>query len=69
MKKQKLNLKKLSVSSFKTDDLLRQKGGTHGGGSGFEFCSVDLCETRDFTACFGEWQCQIYDTNGACGGF
>ena len=68
MKKQKLNLKKLSVSSFATVKTSNTtKGGTSGGGTGYEFCSVNLCQTIDYTACYGERYCQIYDTNN-CGG-
>lgn len=65
MKKQKLSLKKLNITSFKTEDLTAKKGGT---GSGDPICSDAICKTRDYTACYGEWYCQIYDTN-PCGGF
>lgn len=61
MKKQKLNLKKLSVSSFKTEVMQHHKGGT--GGSGFPVCSVAICNTFNVTACYGEQQCQKYQTD------
>lgn len=55
---QKLKLKKPSVSALNAEALT---GGTVGGTL---FCqSVNICETRDFTRCFGELNCQIYDTN------
>ncbi|EDP98080.1 hypothetical protein U8527_18945 [Kordia algicida OT-1] len=54
----KLKLQKASISILNTEVL---KGGTIGGTL---FCqSVNICETRDFTRCFGELNCQIYDTN------
>ena len=64
MKKQKLNLKKLSVSSFKTEDLKTYAAGA--GGTGVRVCSVAVCDTINVTACYGNWQCQKYDTT-PCG--
>lgn len=54
----KLKLKKASVSTLNASML---KGGTIGGTL---FCqSVNVCETRDYTRCFGELYCQLYDPN------
>ncbi|MEM6684508.1 MAG: class I lanthipeptide [Bacteroidota bacterium] len=53
---QKLKLHKTAISTLNANAL---SGGT--GQSKFEFCeTINICETRDYTACFGEFGCQIY---------
>ncbi|MFA0964726.1 pinensin family lanthipeptide [Roseivirga sp. BDSF3-8] len=60
MKKDKLSLDQLNVKSFTTSAAARSRGGAYS----------DLCipdgETVDYTACYGDRQCQIYDTAGMC---
>ena len=53
MKKERFNLADLNVSSFKTSKLHKAKGGTG-------------TETIDYTACYGDRNCQFYNTNN-CG--
>ncbi|MGH1388378.1 hypothetical protein [Kordia sp.] len=54
---QKLKLKKAAVSNLNSGALT---GGTIGT---TQFClSVNFCETIDYTACNGEFICQIYDS-------
>ncbi|MCH2192794.1 hypothetical protein [Kordia sp.] len=53
----KLKLKKAAVSNLNTN---AATGGTFGNTA---FCiSVNFCETIDYTACNGEFICQIYDS-------
>lgn len=51
----KLKLKKAAVSNLNS-------GALHGGTLGnTQFCfSINFCETIDYTACNGEFICQIY---------
>ncbi|WP_046743765.1 hypothetical protein [Kordia zhangzhouensis] len=53
----KLRLKKSAIAKFSTKALT---GGN--GQSDFDvYCiSVNFCETKDFSRCFGEAECQIY---------
>lgn len=54
---QKLRLNKNAVSTLTANAL---SGGTLGN---TQFClSVNFCETIDYTACNGEFFCQIYDS-------
>ena len=53
---QKLSLKKAAISNLNKS---ATKGGTFGGDT--LFCiSINFCETIDYTACNGEFFCQIY---------
>jgi hypothetical protein len=52
---QKLALKKAAISNLNT---VAEKGGT---APETAFCfSINFCETIDYTACNGEFLCQIY---------
>ena len=54
---QKLKLNKIAVSTLTANAL---SGGTL---ANTLFCfSVNFCETIDYTACNGEYICQIYDS-------
>ncbi|MEM6719723.1 MAG: hypothetical protein AAF611_10430 [Bacteroidota bacterium] len=54
----KLTLLKSSISTLNADAL---SGGT--GQSKYQFCeTINICETRDYTACNGENSCQLYLT-------
>ncbi|WP_298513774.1 class I lanthipeptide [uncultured Kordia sp.] len=54
----KLKLHKASISTLNANAL---SGGTDQ--SGYLFCeSVNICETIDYTACNGEFGCQLYLT-------
>lgn len=54
----KLKLLKASISTLNTSVL---QGGT--AQSANEFCiSINICETIDYTACNGEFDCQLYLT-------
>ncbi len=55
---QKLSLNKKAVSTL-TENAL--SGGTLDGNTAFCF-SINFCATIDYTACNGEYICQIYDT-------
>ncbi len=55
---QKLKLKKASVSALNQSSL---KGGTLPNTIVCE--SVNFCETRDYTRCYGERLCRFYDQN------
>lgn len=61
MKKKSIHKLKLNKASISTLNANALTGGTIGGTL---FCqSVNICETRDFTRCYGELNCQLYDTN------
>lgn len=50
----KLRLKKAAVSNLNRE-------ATSGGNEETQFCfSINFCETIDYTACNGEYICQIY---------
>ncbi|WP_298418553.1 hypothetical protein [uncultured Kordia sp.] len=60
MKKKLMNTLKLKKSSIA---MLRAKtvtGGNEPSNVDIYCISVNFCETKDFTKCFGENQCQIY---------
>lgn len=55
---QKLTLKKSAISNLHANALA---GGT--GQSKYLFCeSINICETIDYSACNGEFGCQLYLT-------
>lgn len=58
MKKQKLNLRKITVKSFTTAEIKAHVGGDDPL-SGF-LCSVGICITIDVTACNGLPYCQRF---------
>ena len=59
---EKLRLKKAAISALNSNHLY---GGDENTTQGTVFCqSVNVCETIDYTRCYGELQCQFYDTNG-----
>ncbi|MGB3183627.1 MAG: pinensin family lanthipeptide [Cyclobacteriaceae bacterium] len=62
MKKDKLTLDQLNVKSFATSESVRSKGGADS-----DFCFPNT-ETVEYTACYGDRMCQIYDTASMCGG-
>lgn len=54
----KLTLCKASISTLQANAIA---GGT--GQSAYQFCeSINICETRDYSACNGEFGCQLYLT-------
>ncbi|WP_420572020.1 class I lanthipeptide [Kordia sp.] len=54
----KLQLYKASISTLNANAL---SGGT--AQSAYDFCeTINICETRDYTACNGEFGCQLYFT-------
>ncbi|MFA0964912.1 hypothetical protein AB9P05_24095 [Roseivirga sp. BDSF3-8] len=60
MKKEKLTLDSLQISSFKTSEAGRAKGGNFATRYP-QLCDSELrCETIDYTACDGGYQCQKY---------
>lgn len=62
MKKEKLTLDQLKVSSFKTT---KEKKYIVGGSLGL--CdSVSPCVTLDVSACYGNNNCQAYETEADC---
>ncbi|NAS31829.1 hypothetical protein GTQ40_12650 [Flavobacteriaceae bacterium R38] len=63
MKKKKANFSKLSlgkklIAKMNTDSI---KGGT-----GDTIFSVQVCETVDFTACYGNFNCMLFQTQEDC---
>ncbi|MEM6719726.1 MAG: class I lanthipeptide [Bacteroidota bacterium] len=54
----KLSLKKAAVANFDADTL---KGGNDPWQSVFLCESVNWCQTLDYTACDGGWNCGIFD--------
>ncbi|MEM6684506.1 MAG: hypothetical protein AAF617_01825 [Bacteroidota bacterium] len=53
---QKLRLQKAAISNLNKH---AATGGTFGGNTAF-CLSINFCETIDYTACNGEFFCQIY---------
>jgi hypothetical protein len=61
MKKGKLTLGSLEISSFKTTEVSRTIGGNLYNTQYPQLCdSVVRCETIDYSACYGNNQCQKY---------
>ena len=56
----KKNLKKLSLGKTRVSAL--EKSAVSGG------FDLTIQETIDFTACYGDQQCQLYQTQEDCGG-
>lgn len=54
----KLSLKKAAVANFDPDNL---RGGNDPWQSVYLCESVNWCETLDYTACDGGYNCEIYD--------
>ncbi|MGB3183626.1 MAG: pinensin family lanthipeptide [Cyclobacteriaceae bacterium] len=64
MKKSKLSLDELQVKSFSTSVQQRVHGGAESDGSLCE--SVNWCQTLDYSACHGEYQCGIWQRTRNC---
>ena len=53
----KLKLRKSAIAGFKVNALT---GGNDQSDFDMYCVSVNFCETKDYSRCFGEAQCQIY---------
>ncbi|WP_046758091.1 hypothetical protein [Kordia jejudonensis] len=61
MKKKSMNTLKLKKSSIAMLSAKSVTGGNESSNVDVYCVSVNFCETKDFSRCFGEAQCQIYN--------